>query len=392
MSKKWMLGMTVLILVLVGWVVWTRNKSASPYLFEKAGTADITEYVSESGEIISDGSTPIYSPSQGILKKLYVKNGDAVKVGDKLFETDSSASKEEKEAAKARYLAAKAALDASNATMLKLQATMFTSWDDFLKLSTNSTYENADDSPNYANRNLPEFNISQRKWLAAESDFKNQQGVISKDQAVLNSAYEAYKATQQSIVTAPLQGYISNIAFSEGGSIEAKSALTPYARPILLIKTSENLEAVIKVGQANISKIALGQSVIIRPDAYKDKTFSAKVERIDSIGQNNQGIVTFNVFVSLKPDPLLKSGMTFDADIVTSELKNVLSVPNSAVVLDKGKKAVRILEKNQVKYLPVKVGSKGESRTQILDGVVEGQEIIVSQENVNVQATGFFGL
>lgn len=372
--------------------MWSRTRSQSAYVVEQASKDDITEFVSESGEIISDGSTPIHAPTPGVIKKLYVQNGDRVRVGDRLFETDSSATKEQKEAAKANYLAAKATLDASNATMLKLQATMFGSWDDFLKLSTNSTYENADDTPNYPNRNLAEFNISQKKWLAAESDFKNQQGVISRDQAALQSALESYKATQQAFVTAPLGGFITNLAVSEGNTVESRSVLTPYARPVLLIKTSENLEAVLKVGQANISKVALGQQVIIRPDAYKDKTFTANVKRIDDIGTNNQGVVTFNVFVSLAPDPLLKSGMTFDADIITNEQSQVLSVPNSAIVLDKGKKAVRILRGNTVEIVPVKVGIKGESKTQILDGLTEGQEVIVAQENVQVQAGGFFGL
>jgi len=125
MSKKWVISMAILTLLLVGGVVWSRTRSQSPYVLEQVSKADITEFVSESGEIISDGSTPIYAPAPGIIKKLHVQNGDRVRVGDRLFETDSSATKEQKEAAKANYLAAKATLDASNATMLKLQATMF---------------------------------------------------------------------------------------------------------------------------------------------------------------------------------------------------------------------------------------------------------------------------
>ena len=396
-SKKRSAVLTFLLLGIIalgGLFVYGKltTPKTSGYILEKAKKSVVTEVVSESGEITSDGSTPVYSPTHGVVEQLFVQNGDYVTAGAPLFRIRSSASQQEKQSARANYLAAKSDLDSSNSNLLRLQGKMFSAWDTFFKISTNSTYENSDKSPNTASRNLPEFSVAQKNWLAAEAEFKDQQGVIAAKQAALRSYSEVLQATTTTTVTSSIDGYVSNLAYATGDTVEAKTPLTITAKPVLLLKHSEILGAIIRVGQTNISKIATGQPVVIKPDAYKDKIFQGTIDRFDSIGKNTQGVVTYDVYVSMSTDTSLKAGMTFDADITTQELSDVLSAPNSAVVTEKGMKSVRILEKDGMKYIPVFVGIKGESRTQILSGIQEGQEVIVSLTNEKAQRPGFLGL
>jgi len=85
--------------------------------------------------------------------------------------------------------------------------------------------------------------------------------------------------------------------------------------------------------------------------------------------------------------------MTLDADIITKELKSALTVPNSAIVPYKGGKAVRKLnDKNEIEFIPVSIGSKGESRTQILNGLTEDQKIIISISEDQAKGQGLLGL
>lgn len=384
----------ILLIVLVSaiYLYFQNANKKNGYVFEKAEKTTLTEVVSESGSIVSDGNIAIYSPTNGTISEIYVENDSHVTKEQELFKVISSATEIEKQTASANYLAAKATLDADSASLYSLQSEMYSAWKIFKDIATNSTYENSDGTPKTKNRTLTEFTTVQDDWLAAEAKYKNQQGIIAKDQAALNSAYSSYLATQTTIVKSPLDGIISNISFSQGNTVSARSVLSPSPKPVLVIKNSEALEAVIPVGQTSIAKIALGQPVVIKPDAYKDKEYQGTVTRIDSIGENTQGVVTYNVYIKIIGDAFLKPGMTFDSDIITQKLENVLTVSNSAIVLDKGVKTVRILEGDKLRNLPVKTGIKGQTRTQILDGITTGQEIIVALTNEKAPKPSLLGL
>lgn len=391
-KKKLFVVILLIAAVIVISIFINNSNKRNGYIFARAERTSLTEVVSESGSIASDGNIFVYSPTNGSISEIYVENGEPVKKGQELFKVESSATDVEKQTAYASYLAAKAVLDADTAELYSLQSTMFGEWKTYTDIATNSTFENEDGSPKTENRILTEFTRAQDDWLAAEANYKNQQSVIAKDQASLNSAYTSYLATQTTVVKSPLEGIVSNLSYSIGNSVTARTALALSAKPVLVIKNSESLEAVIPVGQTNIVKVGIGQKVIINPDAYKDKKYTGRVVRIDSIGENTSGVVTYNVYATVEADKYLKPGMTFDSDIVTEKLEDVLTVPNSAVVLNKGIKSVRVVDRSGLKYIPVKTGIKGETRTQILSGISDGQEVVSSLTNIKAERPGFLGL
>lgn len=386
----------VVLVIALGVFIFLYSQNAnkkSGYILERAKIASIREVVSESGEISSDGDIVVNSPTNGVVEELYVENGQQVTQGQDLFKVKSSATEQQKQAAYAAYLSAKADLDADTAELYSLQSTMFSAWKTYTDIATASTYQNADGSAKDVNRVLPEFTTAQDDWLVAEANYKNQQGVIAKDRAALNSASLSYQATQTATVKAPIDGTVSNISVGVGNSVVALTALTPSPKPVLAIASIGTVEAVIPIDQADISKVATGQKAVIRPDAYKDKKYNGTVVRTDSLGQNTLGVVTYKVYIKVEADKDIKPGMTLDGDIVTKELSNVLTVPNSAVVLYQGEKAVRVLgQKNTLVYIPVKVGVKGETRTEILSGIEEGREIVVSLTNLKVSRPSLLGL
>jgi HlyD family secretion protein len=86
--------------------------------------------------------------------------------------------------------------------------------------------------------------------------------------------------------------------------------------------------------------------------------------------------------------------MTVDTEIVTKELNDVISVPNSTIKPYKGGKAVRVPDrkaKEKFSYVPVVVGIRGNERTQIVEGLKEGQEVITAIANENIKRPGLFG-
>ena len=95
-------------------------------------------------------------------------------------------------------------------------------------------------------------------------------------------------------------------------------------------------------------------------------------------------MTTFEVRVSIdNPGGELKANMTANAEILLNEHKNVLTVPENAVIYDSQKNAtVEIPDKKQKdgeRKVPVKVGLSNGSVTEILSGLKEGDQVILQQ-------------
>ena len=91
-------------------------------------------------------------------------------------------------------------------------------------------------------------------------------------------------------------------------------------------------------------------------------------------------------------DAHLKSGMTVDVDIATREEADTLSVPNEAIKPYQGGRAVRILNsKGEIEFKPVEIGLKGKKYTQIISGINESEEVIVSsaEKDTSGSSLGF---
>ena len=227
--------------------------------------------------------------------------------------------------------------------------------------------------------------------------FKDQQTSIQQARSLVASTYNLYKATQDAIVTAPVAGTIENLAITKGSTVSIKSiALTGGASsPTLIISADSNTEVVIKLSETDISKVEQGQRAIVTVNSVSDNTYEGKVARVDSIGTDTQGVVTYSVYVEItNPDSKIRQGMTVDTDIVTKEINSTISVPNSSVKPYQGGRAVRIPDnstKEKYRYVPVIIGVRGAERTQILKGLSEGQTVITAITNENIKRPGLFG-
>jgi len=377
-------------------VISTLTKPA-PYTTEKVRLSNITESVTESGNISTSGLIEVYSPSNGVITESYVENGMAVEDGEKLFVVKSSATEQEEKAAQANYLAAVNSLNTAQASANTLRASMYGSWETFRNLATNSTYEKGDDTPNEDNRKATEFQVAQDTWLASEKEYKDQQTTIAQAQAAVASTHALFMATQDATVTAPASGVVTNLSLTRGSivSIKTVSLTGENTKPSLILMSDYQNEIVVKLSETDVSKVMPGQKATISISAIPNKEYNGRVERVDSVGTDVQGVVTYNSYVSLlDADTKIKQGMTVDVDITTEELKNVLSVSNSSVKPYQGGRAVRIPDKSKpekFKYVPVVIGIRGDEKTQILKGVSEGQEVIKTLSNESIQRPGLFG-
>lgn len=391
-SSLSILNKTIFVLFLIltfGAISWQLQKnSKAKYNTVKVDRSDITETVDESGVIKISGQTDIYSPTNGIVEEVYVKNGDSVVASQNLFKVRSTATDQEKQAALANYLSAKATLDAAQSSKLALQADMFGKWDSFRNLATNDTFEDSDGKPKYENRSLPEFHISEKEWLASENRYKSQEQVIAQAQALSASAWALYQATQSTIVKSTTNGIVANLAILPNDSVKIPSstlsALSGTSlKPVLTIADFGVMGVTLALGENDIVKVKPGNEADITIESINNKIVRGVVTRVDDIGYDVKGVTKYDVFVKISDvDMAIKSGMSADVVITTSKVKNALSVPNSSIKPYKGGKAVQIVNKEgKLEFLPVIIGKRGEKMTEIIEGLVEGQEIVSALTN-----------
>jgi multidrug efflux pump subunit AcrA (membrane-fusion protein) len=383
--------LTIVIVLFVGFIVFNIVRGKKPnYSFDTVTKDTITEEVTETGNVIVSGQYNVPSPATGILTEIFVKNGDQVVLGQKLFSVASTATPQEKATALANYLAAKSQLETANATLYSLQSVMYNNWKTFTDIAENSTYQNPDDSPNISNRTLTPFTIAQDNWLSAEANFKNQQNVISQSQAALSSATLAYQATQNATVTAPIAGIVYNLSGVVGSMVAPVSTTLNTGTPVLIISTKKSVTIKTVVNEVDINKIKVGNDASITFDAIKDKTFTGKVIQADDFGTNQAGIINYNVFVSVDDGVnLIKPNMTANLTIDTNKHVGVLTVINAAIRPYKGGKAVQVLDaKGKIQFKSVSVGLKGVDRIEVTKGVTAGEKVIIGNTTTKTPAAG----
>ena len=150
-------------------------------------------------------------------------------------------------------------------------------------------------------------------------------------------------------------------------------------RPSTIIELAQGLEAIAKVPESDIGRLAVGQSASVRVDAFPDRRFAARVRQIAPRAEKLNNVTSFEVKLELlEPPPELRIGMTADIDFNTGTLAARTLVPTVAVVTEEGRPGVLLVgQDNQPTFRPVSLGASSGRDTQILEGLKPGERIFI---------------
>ncbi|MCL5969969.1 MAG: efflux RND transporter periplasmic adaptor subunit [Patescibacteria group bacterium] len=381
-----------LIFGFIGWRAFGQGNPKPQYQTAVAEKGTLVSSVSESGQVAVANRANVTTSATGVISEVDVKNGDTVTQGQKIAVVSLDSSGQQKQAqAWASYLSGKSTLDSANATMYSLQSTMYTKWNTYNNLATNSTYQNTDGSPNDSNRTLPQFTTAQDDWLAAEAAYKNQQGVIAQAQAALNSASLSYQAASN-VITAPMAGTIADLTITQGTQIgspgSTSTGSTNNLSTIATIKTEGNPTVTVNLSETDAAKVKSGQKATITLDALPNKSFTGRVFGINTTGVVSSGVTTYPATIQLDiPNDSILPNMSATANIILDVKSDVLLVPSGAVQLVNGESTVRVLQNGKLTSMPVEVGNSSDTQTEITSGLNEGDTIVTGFVS-NGQASG----
>lgn len=379
-GRQRIVGLVVLVSILgfIGWLLFAGREEEPQLQAAPVERGMIISSVSASGQVLSVNIMSANTRASGIVKTVYVKDGDEVKKGDKILEIDLDFQGEQKNAqAWSSYLSAKNTLESAKATQYTLQADMFGKWDSFKELAESDEYEESDGTPRYDQRNLPEFHIPQKDWLAAEAKYKNQEAVITQAQIAINSAWLTYVQTSP-IITAPMDGVITSLMYAEGMSIGSlDTGSTTSNQKVATIKTEGMPIVSVNLSEIDISRAEIGQKATIVIDSIPDKTFTGKVLGVDRIGQTTSGVTQYPAIIKLDSAAAeILPNMTVTASIVVDRKDNVLMVPSGVIQSQGGQSYVNVLVGGKSQSVPVEIGLSSDTQTEIVSGLEEDDLVI----------------
>jgi HlyD family secretion protein len=169
-----------------------------------------------------------------------------------------------------------------------------------------------------------------------------------------------------------------------GDAVSSILVLGSTATLVMTIGDTRQVYVQGKVDEADIGKVYMGQPARIKVESFKDKTFLGKVTKIAPLGVEKDNVTTFEVRVSIdNPGGELKANMTANAEILLDEHKNVLTVPEQAVIYDNNRNAsVEVPDPKQKtgrRKVSIQAGISNGTKTEILSGLNSGDTVILQQ-------------
>ncbi|WP_276882920.1 efflux RND transporter periplasmic adaptor subunit [Campylobacter cuniculorum] len=371
MKKKIIILIFTIFALVIVYFSFFYSDNDIQFLTQKVGRTDISQTIESVGKVYAKDQVDVGAQVSGQITKLYVDVGDRVKQGDLIAQIDKDKQQNDLDITKAQLESAKANLESKKVALdiatkqyqreQKLYANKATSLESLETLKNNYFTLKA---------NVAELNAS---VVGLEISLKN-----------------AQKDLDYTTIVAPMDGVIINVAVDEGQTVNANQN-TPT---IVRIANLDEMEVRMEIAEADVNKIKIGTEVGFAVLSNPDKIYHAKISSIDpadtevsdssSISNTTSNSSTSNAiyfyakFFVPNKDNFLRIGMSIQNEIVVASVKNVIAVPTYAIKNDKQGYFVEILDNKTAVKKYVKLGLKDSLNTQILEGLNENEELILS--------------
>ncbi len=393
--RLWLWGsiVAVIIAVLFGVTVAAKGNGTKiePSQLSKVERGDIARSVVATGKVQPITKVEVKSKASGIVTRLSTDINAHVRQGQLLAQLDQQEILDQVAAQKALLAAAESNAKAAGAAIsydrVNAEAPDLPMY--------KHTFDRAQQMSSMGVVSQQSLDDAQQKYLFAANTRDKAVSQISVDTSKLRQAQAQVAQAQASlkqlqdqlsytIITSPMDGTVLSRDVEVGDAVSSILVLGSTATLVMTIGDTTQVYVQGKVDEADIGKVYLGQPARIKVESFKDKTFSGKVTKIAPLGVEKDNVTTFEVRVSIdNPGGELKANMTANAEILLEEHKNVLTVPEQAVIYDKDRKAsVEVPDASQKKgrkSVSIVAGISNGTRTEVLSGLNSGDTVILQQ-------------
>jgi HlyD family secretion protein len=139
--------------------------------------------------------------------------------------------------------------------------------------------------------------------------------------------------------------------------------------------------AAVNTSEADVHRVRVGQKAVVRSEALADVVMQGEVKKVAEVansgGWMGSDVKEFQVDIALADGADLKPGFSCRAEIEVARLDPVPTVPLQAVFREDGALVVYRRVKGRSEQTVVRVGETSDTRAQILDGVKEGDTVLL---------------
>lgn len=395
MKKKLIIGIIILVVVAAaGLYYFTQGTDGEDYETALAEIGSIEKHIEEIGEIASKNVRSYYGNGTNEIENLYVEIGDIVNEGDLLLEYDNTIDLE---------------IEKINKQIEALEATYneAVSGADFEQINTAKLeIENIKNSLEYAEENLQTVEELYKNDAATEKEYKDAKKSVEQLENQL-----AIGQNQYSLLVKGLSGNVRNkyeaeievLALSLKILEENREKFNIYAdfngiiteldtfkgdmplagKKILEVQEYNNLRAYGDFIVEDAVKINEGMEVEIYSEDIGINIKNLSIEKIHpkAVSKLSElGIEQKRVMVEItlpEEHENLIIGSKINIKIKIDDKDNILIVPEEAVYEKNEKTYVEVLENGEPKEVEVLLGIENEDFIEIIDGLEEGQKVIL---------------
>lgn len=372
-----LLFIVITIVLLASGIIYFLNKNqpVQGYATEPVTQGNIENSVLAIGMLQASKLVSVGSQASGQVISLPVALGGQVKQGDLIAKIDSLTQQNALKVAKATLASTNAEYKAKQAQIQQAQKAFQRQQAMFKdNASSKEDYETAE-----ADLAVYKAELDQ---LKAQQD----QNQLSIESAELSLGY--------TIIKAPIDGVLVYNSVEVGQTVNATQT-TPT-----LVELADLSKMTIKaqISEADVVNVEPGQTVYFtilgRPNERYDATLRAiepgptsmDGDDSDMVSSDSDAIYYNGLFEVENPNGVLRIGMTAQVSIVLNQANDVLLIPSQVLQKKQGKNViyqVPILIGQNIEYKTVKIGISNKIYTEITDGLIEGDQIILGSTSAN---------
>jgi len=360
---------------------------------EAIGRRDLEEIVTASGNIRARRTVDVSSDVSAKVAELLVDEGDDVVAGQVLLRLERDQYEAQLARAEAQLAQSRAQQSQQQANVLRAQRDL----DRFMALRARDS-----------------LLVSRQQIEDAQTDVEVQTAMLESAGHGVATAQagveEAEDLLSKTVFTAAMDGKVTRLNVEEGETVIIGTMNNPGSL-VLTISDLSVIEALVQVDETDVSNISIGDSALIRIDAFRNRDF---VGRVTEIGNSaitppsqqaggQQAAIDFEVVLTLDAtDAPLRPDLSATADIVVETRKKALAVPIIAMTVREASEVggvdapaaessgagggeeeesedvegVFVVEDGTVTFRPVQIGIAGREYFEVLGGLSEGDTVV----------------
>jgi HlyD family secretion protein len=325
---KWVaVAIGVLLLALLAYRFFGPTPEAG-YATVPVRRGDLTVTVSATGKLAPTNQVTVGSQLSGLVTRVVVDVNDRVRAGQPLALIDPEQIDDQIRAGRAQLEANLAGVNQARATVAEAQAQL-ARLQEVYRLSNGRVPSKTELQTGQANaqRAVAALKVAQANVAAARATLAQSQ-----------------TQRQRAIIVSPVNGVVLARQIDPGQTVAAS-----FNTPTLFVIAEDlsKMKLEVAIDEADVGAVKQGQKASFAVDAFPGRTFPAEITRVD-LGSNLTAstasssstttatsttgqVVSYAADLTVaNPTMELRPGMTATADIVTSDKRNVLLVPNAA--------------------------------------------------------------